>query len=121
MRPSTNSSRYAKVNRGIAIPSTIKPARKIPVKRTLKQRFRDWLNNDADANDCIPIQDSQGPELYDEGSLRFNVYRAAGGMVIETRKYDRIKDVNHTRLHIIVDGDDLGQSIAKIITMEALR
>jgi hypothetical protein len=42
-------------------------------------------------------------------------------MVIETRKYDRIKDVNHTKLHIVVDSEDLGNSIGKIITMEALR
>jgi hypothetical protein len=96
------------------------PVREIPVKRTLKQRFKDWLNNDHDDNN-IMLQDNYGPELHDEASLRFNVYRATGGMVIETRKYDRIKDVNHTRLHIVVDGDDLGASISKIITMEALR
>jgi len=112
-------SRYGKISRRNAIPS-VSPARKISMKKTIKQRFRDWLYND-NSNESELIRVEESIELHNEGSLRFNVYRAAGGMVIETRKYDRIKDVNHTRLHIVVDGDDLGESIGKIITMESLR
>ena len=116
-------SRYGKISMGTAITSAKsarKSARKIPMKKTIKQRFRDWLYND-NSNESELIRVEESIELQNEGALRFNVYRAAGGMVIETRKYDRIKDTNHTRLHIVVDGEDLGQNIGKIITMEALR
>jgi hypothetical protein len=112
-------SRYGKISMGTAITSA-KSARKIPMKKTIKQRFRDWLYND-NSNEAEVLRVEESLDLHSDGALRFNVYRAAGGMVIETRKYDRIKDVNYTRLHIVVDGDDLGSSIGKIITMEALR
>jgi hypothetical protein len=100
--------------------SRVIPVREIQMKRTLKQRFRDWLYNDNN-NESELVRVEESLELHSEGALRFNVYRASGGMVIETRKYDRIKDVNHTKLHIVVDSEDLGNSIGKIITMEALR
>lgn len=90
-----------------------------PMKQTLKQRFRNWLNDDNYVGETLTLD--EGPSLDLEQSIRFSVYRASGGTVIETRRYDRINDVNHNRLHIVVDGDDLGASIGKIITMESLR
>jgi len=113
-------SRYGKISRRTAIPSVL-PARKIPMKQTLKQRFKNWLMRDDDKESINLVSADEGPSLHSDDSLRFNIYRASGGMIIETRKYDRIKDINHTRLHIVVDGEDLGSSIGKIITMEALR
>jgi hypothetical protein len=52
--------------------------------------------------------------------LRLRVFRANGGTVIETRQYDR-NDHDQVQLHIVGHDDDLGHSIAKIITMESLR
>jgi hypothetical protein len=109
----------SKIGRNKPIRSVTSIKKVSVMKKTLKQKFREWLYSDSNEADIIRVD--EGPNLNDEGSLRFNVYRASGGMVIETRKYDRIKDTSHTRLHIVVDGEDLGQNIAKIITMEALR
>lgn len=53
--------------------------------------------------------------------MNFTVYRANGGHVIETRKYDRKHDRNDNNLHIITDDKDLGEEIGKIITFENLR
>jgi len=53
--------------------------------------------------------------------MRLSIYRANGGTVVETRVYDRHKDRNQTQLHIVSHDDDLGHSLAKIITMESLR
>ena len=53
--------------------------------------------------------------------LRFNIFRANGGTVIQTHIYDRQKDRNLQQLHIIGHDQDLGTSLAKIITMESLR
>ncbi len=53
--------------------------------------------------------------------MTFTVYRASGGHVIETRKYDRKRDTNDNGLHIITDDKDLGEEIGRIITFEHLR
>lgn len=53
--------------------------------------------------------------------MNFTVYRANGGHVVETRKYDRKRDTNDHGLHIITDDKDLGEEIGRIITFEQLR
>ena len=53
--------------------------------------------------------------------MRLSIYRANGGMIVETRVYDRQKDRSQNQLHIVSHDEDLGHSIAKIITMESLR
>ena len=56
-----------------------------------------------------------------ERALHFTVYIANGGRVVETRKYDRIKDRHHNGLYIINNDQDFGREIDKIITMESLK
>jgi len=53
--------------------------------------------------------------------FRFAIFRANGGTVVQTHIYDRQKDRNLQQLHIIGHDQDLGTSLAKIITMESLR
>jgi len=53
--------------------------------------------------------------------IRLSIYRANGGMIVETRTYDRQKDRSQNQLHIVSHDEDLGHSLAKIITMESLR
>ena len=53
--------------------------------------------------------------------MRFSVYSAAGGRVIETVRYDRQKDRSINGLHIITNEQDFGREIDKIFTMENLR
>jgi hypothetical protein len=53
--------------------------------------------------------------------MRLSIYRANGGTIVETRVYDRQKDRSSNQLHIVGHDDDLGHSLAKIITMESLR
>lgn len=60
------------------------------------------------------------PGSHDNG-IHFVIYSANGGHVVETSKYDRVKDRHHTGLHIIRDEEDIGQEISKIITLESLR
>jgi hypothetical protein len=50
-----------------------------------------------------------------------NVYSASGGTIIETTKYDRQKDDHRHSLHVVTDDKELGEELAKIITMESLR
>jgi hypothetical protein len=109
----THSNRLSR-----AIPIQTTESRKI--KMTLKQRIRNWLMNDSDSEECYAIEDSNGPDL-SSNSFRLNVYGASGGTIIETTKYDRKSDENRHSLHIVTEDKDLGEELAKIITMEQLR
>ena len=92
-------------------------------KRTLRQRLRDWLIQDD--MPCETIVSSsraiQMNTLDSDRGIRFNVYKASGGTVIETSFYDRHKDRHNNSLHVITDSQDLGKEIGKIITMETLK
>ena len=91
-------------------------------KKTWKQRLRDWLNDSGEDLEAISIGiDSVSNSLDSNESIRFSIYRASGGLIVETRKYDHRKDQNIHQLHIITDDKNLGSELAKIITMEALR
>ena len=103
---------------GRAIPIQTTESRKM--KMTLKQRIRNWLMNDNDANECYAVEDENGPDLHSQ-SFRLNIYGASGGTIIETTKYDRKSDENRHSLHIVTEDKDLGQELSKIITMEQLR
>ena len=103
---------------GRAIPIQTTESRKM--KMTLKQRIRNWLMNDNDAEECYAVEDSNGPDLHSQ-SFRLNIYGASGGTIIETTKYDRKSDENRHSLHIVTEDKDLGQELSKIITMEQLR
>lgn len=92
-----------------------------PMKLTFKQRIRSWLMDDsADYGNQLISVDSEGPKIQSQG-FRLNVYSASGGTIIETTKYDRQKDDHKHSLHVVTDDKELGEELAKIITMESLR
>lgn len=91
-----------------------------PMKLTIKQRIRNWLMNDDQPDECYAVEDSNGPDLNAQ-SFRLSVYGASGGTIIETTKYDHKSDENRHSLHIVTEDKDLGEELAKIITMEQLR
>jgi len=99
--------------------STVTQAR--PMKLSLKQRIRNWLNNDDDYNEVVRSDDEHTIHLSRASSVRFEIHQAAGGRVVQTRRYDERKDQNFESLYIITPDQDFGREIDKIITMEALR
>ena len=86
--------------------------------RWLKKRLRNWINNDDD--DCHVIKAIMKDEP-DSECIRFKVFRASGGTVVQTDYYDRKTDRQHNNLHVIVDGQDLGHELGKIVTYESLK
>ena len=109
------------INYATAKVSAIKPARKVrkqKVKLTLKQRFRNWLNRDDDEQDVPQLVEAD--RLSSEG-MRLQIYRANGGYVVETRNYDNHKDRHFTTMHVVTEDQDLGDSLGKIVMMEALK
>jgi hypothetical protein len=91
------------------------------MKLTLKQKLRNWLMNDPDDDYSVSIGiDDHSPSLDSEG-FRLQVHKANGGVVVETKTYDRRKDENRNSLYVITEDKDLGAEIGKIITMENLK
>lgn len=89
------------------------------MKRTIKQRIRDWLSDDEtiERDRGVYIEENR---LQSEG-MRLQIYKASGGFVVETRSYDNRTDRNTCTMHVITDDQDLGQALGKIVMMEALR
>jgi hypothetical protein len=91
-------------------------------KRTLKQRFKEWLFDDGPVpvNDDLCI-DEGSIQLSRERSIKFEIHNANGGRIVQTRRYDAQKDRHFENLYIITGEQDFGRELDKIITMEALR
>ena len=87
--------------------------------RWLKKKLRNWINDDGP----IYLNDRAIPcvEEPDTDCIRFKVFRASGGTVVQTDRYDRKNDRQYNNLHVIVEGQDLGQELGKIITYESLK
>ena len=93
-----------------------------PMKLSIRERIRNWLLKEDDDMESVGIyaEDCEGPDLDSQG-FRLKIYGASGGTIVETTKYDRKSDENRHSLHVITEDKDLGQELAKIITMEQLR
>jgi len=87
------------------------------VKLSLRQRFRNWLNNDDYEQDSPQVE---ADRLSSEG-MRLQIYKASGGYVVETRSYDHHKDRHHNSMHVITEEQDLGDALGKIVMMEVMK
>ena len=94
----------------------------------LKRQIRMWAFSEDESEKIHLNKASRGlivstepGETLSTEPLRLSIYRANGGMIVETRVYDRQKDRSQNQLHIVGHDEDLGRSLAKIITMESLR
>ena len=85
----------------------------------LKKIFKYNKKPDAILSTKGPISIDGAPD--EENCIHFKMWNAYGGKVIQTHRFDRIKDKVHRSMYIITDNQDIGQEIGKIITMEALR
>lgn len=78
-----------------------------------------WEDSQAERVDTDVIRAHDG--INGKTSIRFTVYPASGGFVIESYKQDRYKDSEGPTLTIVNHGDDLGKTVEHILTMEALK
>jgi hypothetical protein len=92
------------------------------MKLSIRERLRNWLLKEDDDMESVGIysEDCDGVDLHSQG-FRLQVYGASGGTIVETTKYDQKKDENRHSLYVITEDKDLGEELAKIITMEQLR
>jgi hypothetical protein len=96
--------------------------------RWLRIKIRRWLDNHEDMDKVFvnstkraSITRARDSHELDGEPIRFNIFRANGGTVVQTHMYDRQKDRSFQQLHIVGHDQDLGESLGKIVTMESLR
>lgn len=89
----------------------------------LKRKFAKWSreaweNNDKSyATDSVRVHDGVNSKT----SIRFTIYPASGGFVIEHYKQDRYHEHDGPTLTIVNHGEELGKAVEHIIALEALR
>ena len=87
----------------------------------LKRKLRNWIfEEDATETKSSRLISIRDREIEGNG-MNFTIMNAVGGYVMQYSQYDEKNDRNDRRLHIITSDQDLGQSIAHIITLEMLR
>lgn len=69
----------------------------------------------------LTIRQDDQPSLNRDKAIRFNVYIANGGRIVEVNRYDRTKDRHVEGLYVITNDQDFGREIDKILTMESLK
>lgn len=69
----------------------------------------------------INLAGARTQELESSPDLNFRMFRAENGYVMEVRQFDRRTERHSINMHLIPDGEDLGQSIGHIITIESLK
>ena len=85
-----------------------------------------WLTNNhkmaiGKANmGTMAVPQTLGHRLESNG-IRFHLYKATGGFVVETQSYDKRTDRHQTQLYVFNNDQEIGQEIGKIITLESLR
>jgi hypothetical protein len=112
--------------------TAVYPEAKTPRKQKKKPWFlkrwainwvrEDWANADENTLASNRIDSPRDIDMLDsDRALKFSIYYANGGRVIETNSYDRQKDRHRRSLYVITSDQDFGREIDKIITMEALK
>ena len=101
-------------------------AKSIKEHRTVKQNkfrrwLRNWLLNSENESEIQPTVYPIEPANLQSNGMRFQLYKANGGYVIETTRVDRVKDHVHHQMYIITNDADIGAELGKIVTMEQLR
>ena len=118
------SAKRHKMNQIYGTVTAVTPVRKHQAKgpnmfRKMIRGLITWGMTDRHEED-ICIQEKDEVRISASG-IRFEVYRANGGTVIETRRNDRRTGDSIYELHVIAGDQDIGAEIGKIITLEALK
>jgi hypothetical protein len=80
-----------------------------------------WENASEDKNHLSNSKEVvAASQSIDSNGIRFTVYKADGGHVVETKTYDKHHDC-HTSLYIVTSDQELGERLAHIITYESIK
>ena len=94
----------------------------------IKTKLRNWLMSDdssrrgikASRGQAITLEEDH-ENMSDDPTMRFKIFNARGGKIVEFSRYDRQKDRSHHDLYIIRSDEDFGERIAKIAMLESMK
>jgi len=89
--------------------------------RWLKTKLRNWINSDD-----YPVAITSGNKIRvsdepDVDGLRFTIMKANGGVILQSRRYDRRRDESDCSTYIITDDEPYAERIGQIVSMEILK
>ena len=87
-----------------------------------KRKFAQWTREaweESQPRDEVYAVSTRGIDA--SKSIRFTIYPASGGFVIEHYKSDRMKESDGPTLTIVNNGDSIGQAIEHAIAVESLK
>ena len=95
------------------------------MKLNLRQRIRNWLMREDEDDSDLPMaigrdDDDDDMRIDHDTAIHFSVIPAAGGKIVQIRYYDKVKDRNYTKLHIITPDEKLEEALAHIFQIEVL-
>lgn len=91
-------------------------------KRKFAQWCREaWENSREDDRSYVTESVRPHDGVTGKSSIRFTIYAAQGGHIIEYYKQDRYRETDGPELVIVNQGDELGKAVEHILTMEALK
>jgi hypothetical protein len=94
------------------------------MKLTLRQRLRNWLmaepEEELELERSFNDNDDDDFRIDHDSAIHFSVVPAAGGKIVQIRYYDRVKDRNLTKLHVITPDERLEEALAHIFQIEVL-
>jgi hypothetical protein len=119
------SSKQHRMNKIYGTTTAVNPVRKHQTKgpnmfKRMIKGLITWSMNDRHQEDIQISDRAEEPRISTTG-IKFEVYRANGGTIVETRRYNRKNDDTIYELHVITDTQDVGQAIGQIITVESLK
>ncbi len=89
--------------------------------RWLKNKLRNWINSDdypVAVTSSNKIRVSDEPDV---DGMRFTIMKANGGVILQSRKYDRRRDESDCSTYIITDDEPYAERIGQIVSMEILK
>jgi hypothetical protein len=89
-----------------------------------RKKFNNWVRQAWESareeevcTETLRARDSLGGK----SSIRFTIYAAQGGNIIEYYKQDRYKEHDGPELVLVTGDQTIGQAVEHILTMEALK
>lgn len=89
-----------------------------------RKKFNSWVRqawDEAREESMVDTVVKADSSISGKSSVRFTIYPASGGFIIEHYKQDRYKDSDGPSLTIVNHGEDLGKAVEHVIALEALR
>ena len=92
-----------------------------------KNTLRNWLLSDSSVKqarlrgNAIATIEEDHESMSSDPTMRFKVYNARGGKIVEFTRYDRQRDRNEHDLYIIRHDENFGERIAKIAMLEGMK